>query len=251
MPDGGGSGNQKQTVNNSPWAGQQPYLGTLFKEADKLRKAGPMDFYPGQTTAGISPETDTALNAQAQRGMTGSPLNAASGSYINDILAGKYLNQENPGFQSVANRARSAVDSTYSGAGRYGSGAHDTAVADSIGNLAYQDYNNQMGRMDMAAQFAPQLAQQDYTDIAAVGQAGDRRQSELQKQIDADRQRFEFQQQAPYQNLGMFQDFIQGQYGGTQSSTGPSNQAPLWQTLLGGGLGLAGAAGGLGWMPFA
>ncbi|OQW38096.1 MAG: hypothetical protein A4E20_04800 [Nitrospira sp. SG-bin2] len=247
----GGGGSEKQTIKNDPWAGQQPYLGKLFKRADQLYNAGPIPYYPGQANAGISPETETALQMQAQRGLDGSPLNKASGQYISDILAGKYLSQTAPGWDSVVNRARNAADSTYAGAGRYGSGAHDTAVADSIGALAYQNYANQLGRMDMAAQFAPTLAQQDYTDIAAIGQAGDRRQIELQKQIDADKARFDYQQMAPYQNLGMYQDFIQGQYGGTQTSTAPSNQPPLWQSILGTGLGIAGAAGGLGWMPFA
>lgn len=244
-----GGGQSKQKIDSKPWEGQRPHLYNLFDRAEGLYNQGPLQYYPGKTYATMSPQTQKALQMQSQRGLTGSPLNKASGQYVQDILAGKYLNQTAPGWDAVANRARAAADSTYAGAGRYGSGAHDTAVADSIGALAYQDYANQLGRMDMAAQFAPQLAREDYYDISALGQAGDRLQQEQQNRINDDKARFDFRQMAPYQQLGMFQDFIQGQYGGSQTSTSPST--PAWQQILGTGLGLAGTAGNLGWMPFA
>ena len=235
---GGGGKTQKSETNTSPWGGQQPYLTNLFKRAENLYQQGPLEFYPGETYAGMSPVSGQALEGITQRGLEGSPLNAASGGYLQDVLGGKYLNQENPGFQSVANRARAAADSTYSGLGRYGSGAHDTAVADSIGNLAYQDYSNQLGRMDYAAGLAPTIAGQDFVDLNAVLGAGDRYQGELQNQINADLQRYNFQQQAPYSNLQDYMGFIQGNYGGTSQSTAPSQQAPWWQQALGGGLAL-------------
>ena len=236
---GGGGQTEKSKVSNAPWSGQTPYLNTLFKEAKGLYQQGPQQYYPGQTYAGLSPTSQQALQGISQRGMEGSPLNKASGGYLQDVLGGKYLNQENPGFQSVANRARAGADSTYEGLGRYGSGAHDTAVADSVGALAYGDYNNQLQRMDMAAGLAPQVAGQDFIDLNAALGAGGIYQQDLQSQIDADRQRFQFQQNAPAANLQQFQDFIQGNYGGTTNSSMPSQQAPWYQQALGGGLALA------------
>ncbi len=236
---GGGGKTEKSTTSSAPWAAQQPYLTKGFKRAEDLYQQGPLEYYPGQTYAGMSPTSQQALQGITQRGLEGSPLNKASGSYLQDVLGGKYLNQESPGFQSVANRARAAADSTYSGMGRYGSGAHDTAVADSVGALAYQDYANQMGRMDYAAGLAPSIAGQDFIDLNAVNQAGQQYQGELQNQIGADMARYNFQQQAPYNNLQDYMGFIQGNYGGSSQSTAPAQQgAPWWQQALGGGLAL-------------
>lgn len=237
MSSGGGK-TQKQTVNNAPWAGQQPYLNTLFGEAEKLRKAGPLGYYPGDTRANMSPVSAQALQGITARGMAGSPLNAAAGGYVSDVLGGKYLGQDAPGMDAVRNRARAAADSTYSGLGRYGSGAHDTAVADSIGALEYGRYGQELDRMGGAAALAPTIAGQDFIDLNAVLGAGDRYQQELQGEIEADVDRYNFEQQAPYANLQAFQDFIQGAYGGQQTSRTPSTSAPWWQQALGGGLAL-------------
>lgn len=248
---GGGSKTQKQTVNNSPWKGQVPYLDTLFKDARKLYEQGPIEYYPGQTVAGLSPGQTGALDATITRGLEGSPLNKASSGYLQDVLGGKYLNAENPYFQTVANRARQAADSTFAGSGRYGSGYHAGAVADSVGALAYQDYQNQLGRMDQAAALAPTVAGQDFVDLNAALGAGNQYQQQLQNQINADMERYNFQQQAPYANLAAFQDFISGQYGGQTQTIAPTQQASPWQQLFGTALSAAGTAGNLGWAPFA
>jgi hypothetical protein len=240
MPDGGGGETQKQTTSSAPWAAQAPYLKKLFGRAEDLYQQGPIEYYPGETYAGMSPVSQKALQGITQRGMEGSPLNKASSGYLQDVLGGKYLSQEAPGFQAVANRARSAADSTYSGLGRYGSGAHDTAVADSVGNLAYQNYARERGAQDYAAGLAPTIAGQDFVDLNAVNQAGQQYQGELQNQINADMARYNFQQQAPYANLQDFSKFINGNYGGSSQTIGSGQQgAPWYQQALGGGLALA------------
>lgn len=235
----GGSSNQRQTVNSSPWKGQVPYLDKLFKRAENLYQSGPIQYYPGETVAPLSPGQTGALDAIQQRGMSGSPLNKASSGYLQDVLSGKYLNADNPYFQTVANRARSAADSTYAGAGRYGSASHDTAVADSVGALAYQDYQNQLGRMDNAAALAPTVAGQDFVDLNAALGAGNQYQQQLQNMINADMEKYNFQQQAPYANLQAFQDFIQGNYGGSTQTISPTQQASPFQQVAGAGLSLA------------
>lgn len=242
MSGGGGSSERtSSTTNSSPWAAQQPYLKDLFKRADQLYQSGPIQYYPGQTYAGMSPVSQTALQGITQRGLEGSPLNKASGSYLQDVLGGKYLNQDAPGFDAVLNRARAGADSTYSGLGRYGSGAHDTAVADSIGNLAFQNYQAERDRMGAAAALAPTIAGQDFIDLNAVNQAGQQYQDELQNQINADMARYNFQQQSPYNNLADFARFIQGGYGSSSQTSGtvPSTSPSNWQSAIGGGLALA------------
>ena len=241
MSGGGGKTQTQSSGSSAPWAAQQPYLTKGFKRAEDLYQQGPLEYYPGQTYAGMSPTSQQALQGITQRGLEGSPLNAASGSYLQDVLGGKYLNQDSPGFDAVANRARAAADSTYSGMGRYGSGAHDTAVADSVGALAYQNYNDERGRMGQAAALAPTIAGQDFIDLNAVNQAGQQYQGELQNQIGADMARYNFQQQAPYANLQDYQNFINGNFGGTSqsSSYAPSGGGFGAQQAVGTGLALA------------
>lgn len=248
---GGSDKQQKQTVNSAPWVAQQKPLKNLFSRAENLYQAGPIRYYPGDTRADLSPTSQSALQGIALRGQQGSPLNRMSGQYVSDVLGGKYLNQEAPGFDAVARRAMDAVNSRIASRGRYGSGAHDAAVADSIGALRYQDYANQLARMDQAAALAPTIAGQDFIDLNAMLGAGDRYQTQLQDEIDADMARYSYEQEAPYDQLQRYQDFIMGNYGGTTQTMSPASRgASPWQQLLGGGLALAGTAGNLGWSPF-
>jgi hypothetical protein len=237
MPDSGESKQQKQTVNSAPWTAQQQPLRNLFGRAEGLYQQGPTPYYPGDTRADLSPTSQQALQGITQRGAAGSPLNAASGAYLQDVLGGKYLNQQSPGWDAVQRKTLDAVNSNYAGRGRYGSGYHDAAVGDSIGALAYQDYANQMARMDMAAGLAPTIAGQDFVDLNAMLGAGDRYQSQLQDEIDADMQRYQYEQEAPYANLQRYQDFIMGNYGGNTQTIAPraSSTSP-WQTAAGLGL---------------
>ena len=90
---GGGSGGGTNTVQKSdPWSGQQPYLtGSggnpgLFPEAANLYSNNPLEFYPGQTYAGMAPETEMALAAQSNRAISGSPINAAAQGELTNTL---------------------------------------------------------------------------------------------------------------------------------------------------------------------
>ncbi len=236
---GGGGKTQTQKSTNEPYKAQQPFINKLFNRAENLYQQGPIQYYPDQTYAGMSPVSQQALQGITKRGTEGSPLNQASSGYLQDVLGGKYLNRQSPGWDAVANATRAAADSTYAGLGRYGSGAHDTAVGQALGGLQYQDYSNQLNRMDQAAALAPTIAGQDFVDLNAVNQAGQQYQGELQNQINADMQRYNFRQQAPYNNLQDYQNFINGNFGGSSQTTMPSQGGFGTQQAVGGGLALA------------
>src|SRR5206468_1776777 len=78
--------------------------------------------------------------------------------YYGDVLGGKYLNG-NPymgQIQEQTNRGiADQVNSQFEGAGRYGSDAYAGTLARETGaadaQLNYNDYNDQMNRMDSAA----------------------------------------------------------------------------------------------------
>src|SRR6185436_7439979 len=126
MSGGGGSSKpQTTTVSNTPWSEQVPLWKTSYQRLNDLYAAGGLRInpYPGQTVAPISPETGQAWGMIADRAQTGSPLNTAATGYYGDVLSGKYLGQDAPGFGSVLDRARNGVNANFALGGRYGSGA--------------------------------------------------------------------------------------------------------------------------------
>jgi len=88
------------------------------------------------------------------------PNVGASQDYFSDVISGKYLDPtSNPGLQSVLDRnARDVtgqVNSQFSMAGRYGSGAHDGVLtrelADSNGAILADAYNRERANQGAAA----------------------------------------------------------------------------------------------------
>lgn len=249
MSSGGGSSGSKQvsTVSNSPWAPQQPYIKKMFPAAEKLTfnndgSVKPAQYYPGQTYATMAPESTQALQMIGDRAQQGSDVTRGANTFASDVLSGKYLDQGNPHFQDVASKARDAVNAQYGQYGRSNSGMHDAAVAREIGGLAYQDYANQLNLMSSAMGQAPQLAQADYFDANALNAVGAQRQSEAQNLIGSAVDKWNFEQQAPFDALKAFQDFISGSYGGTQQQVQPVYGTPAWQQGLGAALGVGGLA---------
>jgi hypothetical protein len=76
---------------------------------------------------------------------------------VNDTVMGKYLDG-NPYIDSMIGRTNAGVNANFSGAGRYGSGAHAGYLAEAGNALRYQNYNDERGRMMQGASIAPQAA---------------------------------------------------------------------------------------------
>jgi len=300
------TGVNTSTQNAEPWGPQQDYLKNIFGQAQDLYSSGGAQYYPGQQTAPLAPETEQAWAMQGQRAQDGSPLVGAAKDSILGTLGGgntnPYLDSlkaaaqngggANPYADQAYNSAADAVTRTFNdkvvpgvaghflSTGRFGSGAMNNGLVDATNDLtknlsataaniygtsfenqasraaqaqqALAGYgDNQVNRQFSAAQFAPQLAANDYNDIAALGAVGTARQGYGQQQINENMNRFNFQQQQPANNLAQFLQFIQGNYGGTQTSAQPvySNPAAgaLGGALVGGQfLGPWGAIGGAG-----
>ena len=97
------------------------------------------------------------------------PTLGQSQDYYGDVLSGDYLDPSNyPGLSSVLDRMRGdisdEVNSQFSMAGRYGSGAHTGVLtdrlADAEGNILYGNYNAERARQDAAAGAVPQAQNQ-------------------------------------------------------------------------------------------
>lgn len=246
---GGSKGTTTTVQQNDPWSGQVPYLKEAFSEAQRLyREPGP-SYYPGQTVASFSPETEYALNAQAARAMAGSPYQQAAGQQLMNTLGGQYLSAGNPYFSGmvgrIANEVRPRLDSQFASSGRYASGAHQEAaaraLADATASLAYQNYADERGAMHQAMALAPQLAQLDYGDIGQLAAVGQTREQMQQALMNDQIARYNFAQQLPSNKLAQYMNLIQGNYGGTETVTQPYTRS------IGGAL-LEGAGAGLGLM---
>lgn len=254
---GSDSNKQKQTQTAQPWAPLQAPLKQAIGDATKLYNSGAISaanaYYPGQTVAPLSPETQQAWSGIATRAANGSPLNAASSQYVQDVLSGKYLNAGNPYQaeldQSISDAVLPSVTSQWSAGGRYGSagmGQNLTkSLADAIAPQHYANYQQERGNQQAAASLAPQLANNDYTDLLQLLQVGQGRQDFAQTQINADQDRWAANQQQPLKTLQQYFDLLNGNYGGTTTTTssgptGGSSYSP-WGTALNTGASLLGS----------
>lgn len=252
---GGGSQNTQTVQKADPWSGQQPYLTDVFAQAQNLSQS-PMPYYPGQAVAPFSPETQMALGLQDIRALEGSPVTTAGQQQIIDTLSGGYLGAGNPYFQGMMQNVGQAiipqVASQFESSGRYGSGnmanAMSSAMANAATSAAYQNYEAERQNQIKSMLFAPQMAQQDYYDIAQLGQSGQIQEDQAQRQINAAMQQYQYGQMEPWQRLQMYSNLVQGNYGGTStgsSTTSLPTQSP-WQY----GLGAASSLGGLGLLAY-
>ena len=260
------------TVKNvtDPWSGIQPYLKNAYSAADDIYKGGAPGYYPGNLIAPQSANTQTALQNLGQRGAAGSDITRAAQGQLQDTLSGTYLNGETPGFQGALNAATRPIidnytktimpgmDSNFSSAGRYGSGAHAMASGDAAGGLmdalgdttsrmVYQNYGDERNRQIQGMLFAPEMAAQDYKDIAAQGEAGAAEDAYAQAQIDADLAKYNYDANKDYNWTSQYLGLLNGANGGSSTQTGPRPN-PITGALGGGiaGLGLGSSLFGAG-----
>ncbi len=236
MP-GGGDGQQTTVQNNEPWKPAIPYyLGSktqntpgIFPEASAWYRSTVPQWYPGQNVAGFAPEEENGMQTLAQRGLAGNPLMAAAGQYAQDAIGGQYLAPAIPMRRQsetrCGHRCSRASNSMFASGGRYGSGAHAGQVSQGIANALapqlFQNYQFERGLQENAAQLAPQFAAADYQDINALLQAGQMRRNYAQSLIDADKARWDFEQNMPLQKLNAYSALIGGAPGATIATSAP------------------------------
>jgi len=73
--------------------------------------------------------------------------------------------------------------------------------------------------MLQADALAPTLASQDYTDIGQLASVGDARQQLAQHGINSAVDRYNYDQNLPYQHAGQLHKMIQGNYGSSSTQT--------------------------------
>lgn len=249
---------------SDPWSGQQPYLTDVFGQAQN-QYATPLTVYSGEVPGVPKGQQYAPFSPETQLGMIGTEAEALGGqvvptatNYATDVLSGKYLSADNPYFSNMVENIRKtvtpAVESQFSGAGRYGSGAMANALASTItdkaGELAYQNYLNERGSMDKASYLAPQTAQLGYLPSQQLMNVGASLEDQTQRAINQAMSNQQFSQMEPWQRLQLYNNMIQGNYGGTSTSTGEQFVPRSYSNTAGNILGGLSSLGGLGMLAY-
>jgi len=249
----------------------QPFLQYGLTEAQKLYQGGGPQYYGGQTFVSPSQTTQTGLQALEARASQGNPLLQSAQGQLQNTISGGFL-QGNPFFQGAFQPAAQAAQSRFeqtlgdvgsaaSRAGRYGGGAMQTledrasgqfakSLADTAGQLAYQNYAQERAMQQQATMAAPQMAAADYQDIQNMLAAGQAREGYTGAQQQADMTRFNFLQNQPQQNLQNYLSLVYGNPLGRVASSTTSGAADTstLQNLLGGAAVLGGLEKNTGWL---
>ena len=239
----------------------QPFLSYGLTEGQKLYQGGGPQYYGGPTFVSPTTTTQTGLQALEARASLGNPLLQSAQNQLQSTVSGNFLGG-NPFFQGAFQPAAQAAQTQFqqtlgdigskaSLAGRYGSGAmgslQDRAtgafgqqLANTAGQLAYQNYADERARQQAATMAAPAMAGADYQDIQQMLQAGQIREGYQGQQLQGDITKFNFLQNQPQQNLQNYLSLVYGNPLGrvtNQQSSGPSNfQNALGLAAVGGGL---------------
>jgi len=295
----GSSTPSTQVVTQQIDPSMQPYISYGLQEAQRLyQNPSVPGYYPGQGYVSPTESTQQALQFGANRAVLGNPLLPQAQQTVSGMqntfnpaiqqmqatAGGEYLSG-NPFFSGAFDAAARAAGSTFqdqmqqvasnaSRAGRYGSGAMGqlqdraagtfaTALTDTAGKLAYQNYDAERARQEaamgnignlygadyarqlQAAQMSPALAQADYADIDKLYQVGQAQESYQQAALADAMQRYNFQQNLPAAKL---QSFLSAAYGAPmgQQTTQPIYRNQAANVLGGASLGAALGGGPLG-----
>jgi len=250
---GGGGGGSTSQTNNQLDPTIAPYVGYGLQEAKNLYQTQSPEYYAGQTYVSPSAQTTSALQAAQNRALGGNPLLPAAQQQQQDVISGNYL-QNNPYFnQALAGAAQGATQNyndaikaaqgNASIAGRYGSGVSadiqnraantlSNTLANKYGELAYSNYAGERGMQNQAAQNAPALANADYADIQQLMNVGKTQEDYSKTALQADIDRFNFEQNKPYQKLSAYLGAAYGAPTGNVSTTTQSGGGKIVCTAM-------------------
>lgn len=265
MGKGKGGGSTTTTQKVDPWAGIQPGLKQAAADTTSLYNAGGLDlkYFPNSTVAPFSNTTNTALGLTAQRALNGSQVGDSAQGAVNNALQPGFLDPgNNPYFKNALNDVSDAyargthasTDAAFNRSGSYGGSAYqettqanNKAFGDSLNTLANTQYQQNRDNQLKAAALAPSLAASDYTDLNALSGVGNTLDTQNQNQLNDQINRYNFNQQAPANNIQNYIDLLNGAGGNYKTATGTTpNGGNSFASSLGGAISGAGSAANAG-----
>ena len=213
MSKGSNPTNVTSTSTQEPSEFIKPYYQQAIDSAQGLYEGSTPNYFPNATYTDFAPETSTALNLTTARALAGNPLLNQSQFQASNILAGNYLNPTtNPYskalYDQMAGDVMSDVNSQFTEAGRFGSGANQEILTQELGQLANQVYGDQYNRerdiMANTMATAPGLGEMDYNDIAKLQGVGLEKESLEQAKLQDAINRFDYNETKPYNKLNQY-----------------------------------------------
>lgn len=197
-------------------------------------------YYPGDTVADLSDPTKLAQQMIMDNAGASKALMGTADDLVSRTLNGDYLSSGNPYLQAMyQQQAKSVKDayldatlgtqSTFAKAGRYGSGSQFdaegrqeqklmTGLSDLATKTYYDNYNDERARQMSAAGLVSGLEDARYTGTDKLQESGEYMDKYFQDILNADIDRWDYNQNLPYTALQRYMDLIQGNYGGTSTS---------------------------------
>ena len=251
---GGGGGGGTSTTSNQLDPTVAPYVKYGLEEAQNLYQTTSPEYYSGQTYVSPSTQTTQALNLAEQRALTGNPLLQGAQAQQGATVGGQFLSAGNPYFSQAMQGAAQGATQNYmdaitraqsdaSRAGRYGSNvsadiqnrAANTlanTLANKYGEFAAQNYANERALQQQSALNAPTMAAADYQDIQQLMNVGKTQEDYAKTALQADIDRFNFEQNKPYQKLSAYLGAAYGAPMGQVSTTTQSKQGKIVCTAM-------------------
>lgn len=200
----------------------------------------PLSYFPGQTYASPTDQQNQAISAQTNLAQN-DPTMQATTQGMQPYLNGQMLSSGNPAFQNMVGQIGQSIapsiDSHFNMNGRAGSGANNqafaSALSNSAGQLAYQNYNDQSTNQLKAFLEAPSVSQGNFADIGQLNAAGAQQQAQNQLPITQAMNQFQFNQDAPYLQANRMQSLLTGGSGGSTTTS------PYFSNQIGAALGAA------------
>tara|TARA_R110002110_G_scaffold220714_2_gene434668 strand:+ start:37 stop:825 length:789 start_codon:yes stop_codon:yes gene_type:complete len=260
------SGGSTTTKENKPWDEQIPYLTAGFDQAAKLYDRGVPDYYSGQTLAGFTP-----AQAAAHRGIANyatGPRAGAQQAYaekaqMGGLTGGVDTSTFTPMMESLGRQMQGQLTGTVlpgirSKMVQYqpgGSSRGDLVQSQAISsanqqmlNKAAEMYQNAyQGAQSRVPEFLrqyPSTLEAPMSMYSSLGDVGKQQQALNQSAINNAMQAYQYKANAPQSALQDYMKMVQGDYGGTERSTGPSAFGSNFMGALGTGL-AKGITGGL------
>jgi hypothetical protein len=187
---------------------------------------------PGSTTTG----GQSASLAAAGNPLYASSVDSAIKSFGN-TAAGNDFGTNDPGYatlrQNAINDALQSTNSAFNNSGLFGSDSNQraagTGVTNAIAGLDYANYQNDIQRQQQAASLLPSLFQSAQLPSSVQQSVGASQDAATQAQANG-----------PTDFLAKLTAIANGNAGaGGTTTTQTQPGTPLWQALLGGGIGLA------------
>jgi len=240
----GGGGTQVSTSTTEPWAEQKGYLTGGFEQAKNIYDRGAPGYYPNETLAGFDP-AQTYAQQQTMGYASGPRAGAQQAGAEQSLLQGLSGQIDPNAYNPMVNALTSSVTSGLQndvlpglrqkqvmyqpGGSSMGNREYEKAVANRvtagmtkpIADMYTNAYNQAQNRAVESGRLYPSIMSAPLNMYGAMGDVGAQRRAMTQGTMDSDMARYQYEANAPQQQLANYMKMVTGNYGGTTTQTTP------------------------------